>query len=55
LLGCTSWQHKDQPLRLYRANQHGLPLENVLMREPIASGSWSEKKPVLQNLNPITV
>jgi len=30
LLDCTSWQHKDQPLHLCRANQHGLPLEIVI-------------------------
>jgi len=43
LLDCTHWQHKDQPLRLYRANQHGLPLETVVMREPVVSESWSER------------
>jgi len=43
LLDCTSWQHKDQSLHLYRANQHGLPLETVIMREPVVSESWSER------------
>jgi len=37
LLDCTNWQHKDQSLHLYRANQHGLPLET--MREPVVSTS----------------
>jgi len=32
LLDCTNWQHKDQRLRLYRANQHGWPLETGIMR-----------------------
>jgi len=32
MLDCTNWQHKDQPLHLYRDNQHGLPLETVIMR-----------------------
>ena len=35
LLDCTSSQHKDQSLLLYLANQHGLPLETVMLREPV--------------------
>jgi len=31
------------PLHIYRANQHGLPLETVIMREPVVSESWSER------------
>jgi len=38
LQDCTSWQHKYQPLHLYGANQHGLPLEtdneNLLLVSP---------------------
>jgi len=52
LLDCTSWQHKDQPLHLYRANQHGLPLETVIMREPVVS-EWGNL--FLKNPNPTTV
>ena len=33
LLECTSWQQKDQPVRLYRANKQGLPLEIVKLRD----------------------
>jgi len=43
LLDCTSWQHKEQLLNLYRANQHDLPLETVIMREPVVSESWNER------------
>jgi len=43
LLYCTSWQHKDQPLHLHRANQNDLPLETVIMTEPVVSESWSER------------
>jgi len=38
-----SWQHKIQHLHLYRANQDGLPLEIVVIREPIVSESWSKR------------
>jgi len=44
LLDCTSWQHKDQSLHLYRANHHGLLLETVIISEPVVSESWSERK-----------
>jgi len=37
----TSCQRKDQPLRLYRANQHGLPLDSMIMRE-LVTESWSK-------------
>jgi len=43
LLDCTSRQHTSQPLHLYRANQHGLPLETVIMKEPVVNESWSER------------
>jgi len=35
LLDCTSWQHKDQPLRIYWVNQNGMPLETVTIGEPV--------------------
>jgi len=31
-----------QSLHLYPAKQHGLPLETVIMREPVVSDSWSQ-------------
>jgi len=42
LVDCTSQQHKDQRSHLYRASQHGLPLETMIMRVPVVSESWSE-------------
>jgi len=35
LLDCTTWQHKDQPLHSYQANQHDLPLVTAMMRKPV--------------------
>ena len=45
LLECTSWQQKDQPVRLYRANQQGVPLEIVIMRDLLLVIP-GERKPV---------
>jgi len=28
---------------LHRAKQHGLPLETLVMREPVVSEPWSER------------
>jgi len=33
----------QRSLHLYRANQHGLPLETVIMRESVVSEFWSER------------
>ena len=48
------WQPKDQPLRVYRASQHDLLLEIMVVREPVVSETCSDRTCSFFFFNPTT-